>query len=320
MRIRHALFKAVSIIVMCLPLGALAQAWPPGRVMVIVPQSGGGPSDVVSRLIAPVLSQKWGQAVVVDNRPGGGTLIGGSVVAKSTPDGTTLLVNGNGSWTGRIFVKEPPFEASELRPVQQLVWSPRVMVVNPSVPARTLKDFIAYAKAHPGALRYGMQSATSFELDYVVFMQKAGIDMAGVPYASVAPATLAALKNEVQFMFVVPGSVAAQVAEGKLNALAMTSAQRFHTMPDVPTAKESGVDYEFTTSFGLWAPAKTPDATVERIAADARAAVAAPAVAGKLRDIGYEPSEMSTTQYVAQMQSEVKGYVEAAARIGVKPQ
>jgi tripartite-type tricarboxylate transporter receptor subunit TctC len=320
MRMIHALLRALGTVTLCAPLVVSAQAWPPGRVMLILPQTAGGPSDVVARLVAPLLSQTWSQPVVVDNRPGGGTLIGGSVVAKSPPDGSMLLVNGNGAWTGRIFVKDPPFEAADLRPVQQLVWSPRVMVVNPSVPARNLKDFIAYARAHPGTLRYGMQPATSFELDYVVFMQKTGIDMAGVPYASVAPATLAVLKNEVQFMFVTPGSVAAQVADGKLAALAVTSLQRFHVLPDVPTARESGIDYEFTTSFGLWAPSRTPDTVVDRIAADARTAVAAPAVAGKLRDIGYEPSEMSTAQYVTQMQAEVKGYVDAAAKIGVKPQ
>jgi len=299
---------------------AQAQSYPTQRVTIIVPLAAGGPVDIVARSLAAALEQRWKQAVTVENRPGGGTLIGAAAVARSAPDGHTLLFNGTGVLTGRIFLKEVPFDPAELRPVTQMIWAPRIIVTHPSVPAKTLKEFIAYAKARPKELRYGMIPSTSFELDYIVFNRKAGIDMTGIPYTGGATGPAALLRNDIQFFFAVVGAVSSQIAEGKMTAIAVTSAERYPPLPNVPTVRESGMDYEFTTNVGIWTPAKTPDAVFSFLAGELTAAVNSPSVAAAARKIGFEPSSMRPQQYAELVQAELKTYTEVAQQVGFKPQ
>jgi tripartite-type tricarboxylate transporter receptor subunit TctC len=317
----------LTVLTACLPAAlfavspaAQAQSFPTGRVTIIVPLGAGGPTDIAARALAPALEQRWKQPVTVENRTGGGTMIGGAAVARSAPDGHTLLFNGNGVLTGKLFLKEVPFDSAELRPITQMIWAPRIAVTNPAVPVKTLKEFIAYAKARPKELRYGTIAATSFDLDYVVFNNKAGIEMSPVPYPGGTTGPTALMRNDIQFFFAVVGAVTAQVNEGKLVALAVTSPERYPGLPSVPTAKEAGLDYEFTTSVGMWAPTKTPEAVFQQLATDLSAAMNTPAVAAATRSVGFEPSSMRPQQYAALMQAELKMYTEAAQQTGLKPQ
>jgi tripartite-type tricarboxylate transporter receptor subunit TctC len=298
-----------------------AQSFPKGPVTIIVPYTAGGPIDGILRLMQPSLEKKWGQSVVIDSRPGGGTMIGNAVVARAAPDGQTLLANGNGAITGRIFLKEVPYEASDLRPVMELMWAGRVIQSSAALPAKTLKDFIAYAKANPKKLNYGTIPATSFELDYNVVLDKMGVQMTGTPYPGTAAIRLALIRNDIQFsMEPIGEAVAQQAAAGALNVLAVTTAQRHPTFPNTPTLKELGIDYEFTASVGMWAPAKTPDAIIARIYQDVSAVMATPEVVAVYRKFGWEPSALTSREYADKEAGELKLYSDAAQRAGLKPQ
>jgi tripartite-type tricarboxylate transporter receptor subunit TctC len=300
---------------------AHAQSYPKGPVTIIVPFTAGGPIDGILRLMQPSLEKKWGQSVVIDSRPGGGTMIGNTVVARATPDGQTLLATGNGAITGRIFLKEVPYEASDLRPLMELMWAGRVLQGSAALPAKTFKEFIAYAKANPKKLNYGSIPATSFELDYNVLLDKMGVQMTGLPYPGTAAIRLALVRNDIQFaMEPIGEAVAQQVAAGNMTALAVTTAQRHATFPNTPTLKELGIDYEFTASVGLWAPAKTPEPIVARIYQDVAAVMATPEVVAVYHKFGWEPSTLTTKEYAEKEAGELKLYTDAAQRAGLKPQ
>lgn len=302
------------------PAAAIAQAFPNRPVTVIVPFGAGGPIETVLRTVTPQLESRWKQPVIVDVRPGAAGMIGAAATAKAPADGHTLMITGDAPYTARIFTKNVTVDASDLRPIAQLVWAPRLVLIHPGVPARNLKDFVAYAKANPKKLNYGTIVNTSFDLEYGLFLERAGIEMTGVPYNGSAPASVALLRGEIQFLFGIASAVDASLKDGRMVAVAVTSAQRYGPYPDLPTLRESGVAYEATTNFGFWAPARTPEDIVQRISADVSAALQAPEASSRIRQLGYEPAVITGTQWADQLRTQVRDYEAMAKRLGVTPQ
>jgi tripartite-type tricarboxylate transporter receptor subunit TctC len=294
------------------------QAWPTQRVTLVSPLPAGGAVDIVARNITPYLEQKWKQSVIIEYRPGAGMMLAAGTVARATPDGYTLLLSGNIN-PGRLFMKVD-FAESDLKPVVQLVRGAYLVATNTEVPAKTLAEFIAYAKAHPGTINYGTIPNTYFDLDYIDFAQKAGIQMTGIPYQGTVLAATALSRNELQFFFGVPTTLAPLLNAGKLTILAATSQQRMQQHPNVPTIRELGIDFDTGYDFGFYAPGRTPDALVAQIGADAAAAVKQPAVVAKFLELGFESSGQQAAAWGADNDRHMRIYTDIAKRTGVKPQ
>lgn len=270
----HSLFRrrACALLVFCGFALATAAATPDARaqtaafpakpVRLVVPFPPGGPLDTVGRAIAQKLTEAWGQSVVVDNRPGAGGNIGADLVAKSAPDGYTVVMGALSTHAVNpsLYPTMPYDAAKDFAPITLVAVTPNVLVVNPALPVRTVKELIAYAKANPGKLSFGSGSnGSAGHLAGELLKADAGIDMVHIPYKGAAPAMQALLAGDTQLMFDNLASATAQVKAGKLRALAVTTAQRSKLAPDLPTMAEAGVPgFDISTWFGLLAPAGTP--------------------------------------------------------------
>jgi tripartite-type tricarboxylate transporter receptor subunit TctC len=230
----------------------------PTRPVRIVTSAVGGTTDLVARLIAQGLTSSLGQQVIVDNRPTG--IIPGEIVVKAPPDGYTLLFHGSSLWMMPLLQKVPFDPVKDLAPVTLAVSTPNLVVVNPAVPAKTIKDLIALAKAKPGALNYGSgASGSSSHLAAEQFKYMAGVNIVRIPYKGQGPAVLGLLGGEVQMSFATSASVAAHIKSGKLRALAIGTAKPSALAPGVPTVAESGLPgYQSASNAGMFAPARTP--------------------------------------------------------------
>jgi tripartite-type tricarboxylate transporter receptor subunit TctC len=301
---------------------AMAQNYPVQRVTLIVPYGPGGPIDVMARLVGNELERAWKQPVVVDNRPGASGLIGLQYVAAAPPDGYTLVVTSDIT-TPKLLLKDATnFDGlASLRPIINIIYTPYVLVTNPSVPAKTLAELVTYAKARPNQLHIATVINLQYDLDVHLFMQMAGIDLAPVPYNGGAAGNQAVLRDEVQAYFASPGLVAGYVADGKLNALAVTGPNRYGVYPNVPTMREAiGINFVAGFGGGLFAPAKTPDAVVNKIAADVTAAVKTEAVSTKIKQLGFETPLTGPAAWTQEIAAQAKAYSDLAQKLGIKPQ
>src|SRR5215471_8941412 len=238
---------ATAAIALALALPAAAQrplAYPSRPVKLVVPFPPGGPLDIVGRAIAQKLTEAWGQAVVVDNRPGAGGNIGADLVAKSPPVGYTILLGALSTHAVNpsLYTSMPYDAVKDFAPITLLATTPNVLVVNPSLPVNSVKDLVAYAKANPGKLSFGSGSnGSAGHLAGELFKVDTGTDIVHVPYKGGAPATQALLAGDVQFMFDNLANATPQVKAGKLKALAVTTAQRSKLAPELPTMAEAGL-------------------------------------------------------------------------------
>jgi tripartite-type tricarboxylate transporter receptor subunit TctC len=248
---------------------AWAQAWPTSPVKIINPFPPGSPVDVVARPIAQKLSELWGQPVVVDSKAGAGGTIGAELVARAPADGHTLLVTSASTHViAPVLRKQLPYDASkDFIPLALLAHGPTAIVVHPSVPVKTLAEFVQYAKANPGKVAYASSGpGTILHLNGELFASKTGTQLLHVPYKGAVPASTDLLAGQVQAMFDSITNAAPQVKAGKLRALAVLTPQRTPLMPDVPTAQEQGFQgLEFPAWIGMFAPANTPRAVIARI-------------------------------------------------------
>ena len=251
---------------------ALAQSYPNRPVRIVAPFAPGGLADVLARALGDRLQKQLGQAFVVENRPGAGGNIGAEVVARSEPDGYTLLMSSAGIMTINQFLYEPmPFDpASAFAPVSIVADMPMLLVVRSALPARDVREFMALANSTPGGLFYGSPGhGTTGHLGMELFMHATGIKLQHVPYKSAAEAVQAAIAGQTQAMFDNPPTVMAQIKAGGLRALGVAARNRLAQLPDVPTIAESGVrGFEASSWFGLVVPARTPRAIVERLATE----------------------------------------------------
>lgn len=261
------------------PLAAMAQA--PGQTTrIVVPFPPGGSTDVLARRIGEKLSAAWGKTVIVDNRPGAGGTVGADYVAKAAPDGTTLLlgVTGSNAIAQSLYTKLPYDVIKDFAPVSLVVSSPLVITINPSVKARTLAEFVALAKAKPGAISYGSAgNGTSMHLTGEMFKQATHTSMVHIPYRGSGGMLTDLMGGQIDATFGDLLVVLPQLEAGKLIPLAVTSKQRHPLLPKVPTVAESGYPgFEALSWQGVFAPARTPPAMVEKISADINQALKGP--------------------------------------------
>lgn len=274
--------------------------YPSKPLRIVVPYTPGGFNDTMARLVGKKLQDAWGQPVIVDNRPGGGTIIGTEHVVKSPPDGYTLLVVGFPLPVNQYLYKKLPYDtAKDLSPVILGGQSPSVMVVNASSKYKSAADVVAAAKAKPGALNYASSgNGTSNHLIMAYFTNVAGIQMTQVPYKGSAPMVTALLGNEVDVNFDNVPHVLPHVKAGKMRALAITSAQRSPLAPDIPTVAELGwPGFEVQVFYGFAAPAKTPPEVVGKLNAEINKILAMPDVKKAFLEAGVEPLGGSVQQF-----------------------
>lgn len=250
--------------------GAWAQAYPQRPIRMVVPFAPGGATDIIARIVAQKLSERLGQPVVVDNRPGAGTTIGNAEVAKAKPDGYTLLFAPTPFVISQVIYPSLPYDPrKDFAPVSLLAVSPFILVTNPAVPATSVAELVALAKAKPGTLSFcSAGNGTVPHLAGELFKLRAGIDILHVPYRGGGPAIVDLLSGQVQMMFATPIEVNQHVQAGKLRVLATTSIKRLAAMPSVPSLDESGYPgVEVLSFFGVLAPAGIPTPVVDRLGA-----------------------------------------------------
>ena len=266
----NPLFRTVAVVlaaacaVFALASAANAQPYPTKTVRLVVPFPPGGSLDFAGRLIAQKLTEAWGQPVVVENKPGAGGNIGADMVAKSAPDGYTILLGALSTHAVNpsLYAKMPYDAVKDFAPITLVAVTPNVLVVNASSPVQNVKEFIAYTKANPGKLSFGSGSnGSAGHLAGELYKVETGTDAVHIPYKGGAPATQALMAGDTQFMFDNLANAMAQVKGGKLRALAVTTAKRSSLAPDLPTMAEAGLPgFDISTWYGLFAPAGTPRA------------------------------------------------------------
>lgn len=252
----------------CAP-AAFAQAWPSKPIRIIIPYAAGGGIDVLSRAIGEKLSQRFGQSVVIDNRPGAGTLLGSELAARAAPDGYTLIVTTDATMSinPHMYPKLPYDPVKDFAPITQMVFLNQLMVANPGVPASNLKELIAYAKTNPGKLNYASYgSGSQPQLAMEMLKSQTGIDIVHVPYKALPQAVSGTIANEIQLTFSGAASTMAFLKAGRLKAIAIGGEKRLALLPDVPTFAEAGFpDIPANAWFGLFAPAGTPRDIVQKL-------------------------------------------------------
>lgn len=296
-------------------------AWPKGPVRIIVPHPAGGPADQIARLTGNGLGQALSATFVVDNRPGGGGMLGAQAVAQAKPDGETLLVNASVHVTYPALFKQVGFDViKDFAPITQLTRVPMLLVINPQLPVHDVKGLIAYAKAHPGSLSFGSSgNAGAAHLAGELFKQLTGVDMVHVPYRGAAPALTDLIGGQIQLMFDPASSSMQHIRSGKLRALAVTSQARMALVPDLPTMIEAGLPgYVLTNWYGLWAPKGTPAATVQRLQAAAAQALKMPDIQASIRQTGAEVVTSTPEEFARFVVSEKDTWAQIVVKSGAK--
>jgi tripartite-type tricarboxylate transporter receptor subunit TctC len=257
-------------------------------VRLIVPIAPAGASDITARLMGQWLSERLGQQFVIDNRPGGGGNVGTEAAVKAPPDGYTLLLVGGLNAVNATFYDKLNFNfIRDIAPVASIIRTPFVMVVNPSVPAKTVPEFIAYAKANPGKINYASAgSGTSTHLTGELFKMMAGVDMVHVPYRGGGPAFNDLLAGQVQVMFPTTVGSIGYIRAGRLRALAVTAATRADVLPDIPTVGDFVPGYEASNWYGIGAPRNTPVEVIEKLNKETNAGLADPKLKARFADLG----------------------------------
>jgi len=320
---QRAVFVALAL---CVPLIALAQlgAYPTKPVRIIVPFAAGGVADALPRIVGEKLSQKWGQPVIVDNKPGASGNIGMAEGARAAPDGYTLLLAPAGNLTVNptLFPKLPFDTQRDLTAVSLLAQSPNVLVVHPSVPAKTLRELIAYAKANPGKLNFASPGdGSGAHLAGELLNIDAGIKTVHIPYKGIAPAVNDLLGGNVQMMFAGISTILQHVKSGKLVALAVAGPMRNPQLPDVPTVAESGLPgFDVTSWYGIVVRAGTPPEIVRKIQGDIAEALRSEDVQGKLAGLGLEPVGNTPEAFDALIKTESRKWIDIVRKANIQPQ
>lgn len=297
---------AISVGAAALATPAMA-AFPEKPIKLLVPFSPGGGTDILTRTIAAKMAESMGQQVVVENRPGGNTIIATEVVVRAPADGYTLIMQTNNlAANPTLYGKKLSFDTlKDLAPVALVAGNPHVLVVNPNVPAKTLPEFVAMAKAKPGTVTFASAgSGTVNHLSGELLKQLAGIDMVHVPYKGSGSVMPDLLGGQVNSLFAAMPTVTAHIRANRLRAIAVTTPRRFHGLPDVPTIAEHGYpDYDFSSWFGVLAPAGTPRPVIDRLRTEIVKALADPDVRKRLVD--YEIFGSTPDEFAAHIRTQI---------------
>jgi len=310
---------ATAILASAVPARA-ADSYPERPIRMVVPYAPGGNTDVLARMVAQRVGQALGQQVVVDNRPGGNTLIGTGLVANSVGDGYTIMLTTLTFAVVPSIYQKLPFDARrDFTPITLAVTLPNVLVINPSVPARSLKELIAHAKANPGKLNYASTgSGTSPHLSMELLKSMAGVDLVHVPYKGGGPAMTDLIGGQVSAQFIgLPVSLT-HIKSGKLRALGVTSARRAAAAPDIPAIAETLKGYELDPWFGVLGPKDMPKAVVQRLQKEIALALQSPDMKAQLAAMGAEAVGSTPERFTAYIASEIQKYAKLVKAAGVK--
>jgi tripartite-type tricarboxylate transporter receptor subunit TctC len=304
-----------------IPYTACAGAWPARPVRVIVPFAPGGPADVLARLLSQKLSHRLGQQFYVENHPGAGGNIGMSTGARAAPDGYTITVVGTSYVVNPSLYPKLPYDPyKDFEPVTLAAVSPNVLVVHPSIPATNVRELIEFLKAHPGKYSFAHPgSGTTPQLSGELFKQSQGLDIVSVPFGGSAPAIQSTLGGHTPIAFTVLTPALPQVKEGKLRALAVTTARRSRTLPDVPTLAEAGFpDQEADTILGVLVPAHTPQEIVTLLYRAIRNVMVMPEVVETLDTLGFDPIVNTPDEFAARIRADISKWAKVIKNANIK--
>ncbi|OAI50882.1 hypothetical protein AYO46_09215 [Betaproteobacteria bacterium SCGC AG-212-J23] len=311
-----------ALLLLAFAATANAQSYPNKPIRWVVPYTGGGITDVVTRIVTQKMSGPLGQAVVVDNRPGANSILGSDLAAKAAPDGYTMLtVIAGYAANVTLYQGKLPFDPlKDLVPVSLAGIAPLIMTVNNNLPAKDVRELIAYAKANPGKLNFGSSGiGAAAHLTCELFKQTAGIDMVHIPFKGTAPATQAVIANDIQILVDTPSSMMPQVRGGKLRALGMFSGKRLQAFPDVPTIGEAGgPPLESSTWVLFMAPGGTPKAVIDRLAAETGKAINESEIKDRFIQLGIEPVGNSPDEAKRFLDAEITKWARVINTAGVK--
>jgi len=313
MKTLHKAFLALACAISCAAGvgGAWAQAWPAKPISLIVPFPAGGTTDVLARALAEKLTLSLGQTVIVESKPGAGATLGADYVAKSRPDGYTLLVGAVHHTIASSVYKKLPYDfEKDLAPITTIALVPNVLVVNAATPAKNVAELVALLKAKPGGYNFGSNgNGTAQHLIGTQFQNQTGTEMAHIPYKGSGPLGTDLLGGQVTMSFDTVTPVLQHIKSGKLRALAVTTAKRSSALPDVPTLEEAGLKgFNIGTWFGVLAPAATPKEIVVRLNAEMVKIIQSAEFRKRMAEIGAEPVGDSTAQMAVQIRNETEKF------------
>jgi tripartite-type tricarboxylate transporter receptor subunit TctC len=305
------IFTTAALATLLASSGAMAQTWPAKTITIIVPFATGGTTDVLARTVGQELSKTLGQSVIIENKPGAGATVGADYVAKSRPDGYTLLVGAVHHTIATSVYKKLPYDFQrDLAPVTILALVPNVLVVNAKVPAKNVKELLALAKSSPGKLTFGSNgNGTGQHLIGAQFGIAGGVDILHVPYKGSGPLTIDLLGGQIDMSFDTITPVLSHIRAGKLYPLAVTTINRSAALPDVPTLDEAGLKgFDLGTWFGVLAPAATPKEIVTRLHSEIVKIVNSPDFRKKMEDIGAVPIGSTPAEMTAQIKNDTERF------------
>jgi tripartite-type tricarboxylate transporter receptor subunit TctC len=312
---------ALTLVGLTVPDAVLAQDYPTRPVKIIVPFGAGGPADVYSRVLAQHLSDALKQPFVVEDRPGAGSIIGTDAAAKSPPDGYTLLAMSNTHTTNESLIPNKPFQLMrDFVPVAGINYSDLVMVIHPSVPAKDLKEFIAYAKSKPGELNYASSgTGTPYHMAAELFKAMSGTDLVHVPHKASGEMRNSVIGGHVQMAFDAITTMAPNVKAGQVRALGTSAAKRSSVLPEIPTIGEAGVaGYESTIWLGIMAPAGTPKAIIDRLNAEINKVVTRPDVKEAWDQQGAVPLVMTPGEFETYLRADIEKWAQVVKTAGLR--
>jgi len=304
-----------------LSFGAVAQSYPSKTVRVVIPWPPGGSNDVVGRLVMQKLTESMGQQFIIDNRPGAAGSIGADVVAKAPPDGYTIMVHSTTHVGNASIYKNLPYDViKDFAAVGLLSAQPGVLTVHPSLPVKSVREFIALAKARPGQLLYSSSgNGSAPHLQMALLTSMAGIKLVHVPYKGGAPQVTALMSGETQASFATIATVINQIRAGKLRPLGVGSLMPSKTLPGVPTIAASGVPgYEMSPWIGVFAPAGTPKAIIDRLNTEINKVLALPDIVQKLDNQALDPWPSTPEEFSARMKADFEKYAKLIKLTGAK--
>ena len=299
---------------------ARAQAYPVKPIRFVVPFAPGGPNDILARLMGPKLTEAWGQQVIVENRPGGGTVIGTDLVAKAPPDGHTLLIVSTSHTSNPTLVRKLPFDTlRDLAPVMLVATSANVLVAHPSLPARSVKELIAIARARPEQVAYASGgNGTSTHLSGELFAQMAGVKMIHIPYKGGGPAVVALLSGEVSWMFSPLLASMPHIQTGRMRALAVTTHRRAPVLPAVPTVAETLAAFEAPAWYGVSTTGGTPKEVIAKVNQEMARALNATDMRERLAREGVDVVAGSPEEFGAFFRNEIEKWAKVIKQAGIR--
>jgi tripartite-type tricarboxylate transporter receptor subunit TctC len=299
--------------------GALAQVFPSKPIHIVVGFPPGGGNDIIARLLGAKMQESWGQSVVIDNKPGANSIIAAEFVAKSAPDGYTLLVNATGGMSVNpvLYAKLPYDPLKDFVPISMVGSFPLVLVVNPAVPANSVRELIAYAKANPGKLNYSAGS-TAFQVATEMFKQMTGTDIKHIPYKGSVQSISAVMAGDVQMTIVDSPPLVPQLKSDRVRALAVTTAKRAAALPNLPAIAEAVPGYEMALWIGVFAPAGTPGEITSKLNAEVVRIVNLADIREKLAGMGVEPLGNTSEQTAELIRKEIARFGPVVKAAGIK--